>query len=168
MIKTNVEVVTFLALSKKKKKLFCQLRTGCVLPSCSGVWDPYMGVLEPVPYMGVWEPYMGVRPWVEVIPLCLFAPLERRRRTRVGYIKIRTSFLFNWWHWSRPLTSTHKFWHQVIFESKWMIAPSLKHFCQHRRQLITTWKRLQSEAKTPATRPPPPTHSNPNLSGHTW
>ena len=39
-----------------------------------------MGVLEPVPYMGVWEPYMGVRPWVEVCPVCLLAPLEGRRR----------------------------------------------------------------------------------------
>lgn len=47
-------------------------------PSCSGVCDPYMGVLDPVPYMGVWEPYMGVRLWAEVIPLCLFAPLQRR------------------------------------------------------------------------------------------
>lgn len=27
--------------------------------------------------MGVCEPYIGVRPWVEVIPLCLLAPLER-------------------------------------------------------------------------------------------
>lgn len=39
-----------------------------------------MGVLDPVPYMGVWEPYMGVRLWAEVIPLCLFAPLQRYRR----------------------------------------------------------------------------------------
>lgn len=39
-----------------------------------------MGVLDPVPYMGVWEPYMGVRLWAEVIPLCLFAPLQTSRR----------------------------------------------------------------------------------------
>lgn len=31
-------------------------------PSWRGVWEPYMGVREPEPYMGVWEPYMGVRP----------------------------------------------------------------------------------------------------------
>lgn len=50
-------------------------------PSCSGVCEPYMGVLDPVPYMGVWEPYMGVRLWAEVIPLCLLAPLQRRGRS---------------------------------------------------------------------------------------
>lgn len=41
-----------------------------------------MGVLEPVPYMGVWEPYMGVRLWAEVIPLCLFAPLQTSGRVK--------------------------------------------------------------------------------------
>lgn len=45
-----------------------------------------MGVLEPVPYMGVCDPYMGVRPWVEVIPLCLFAPLKGRRRFRLDHV----------------------------------------------------------------------------------
>lgn len=34
--------------------------------------------------MGVWEPYMGVRPWVEVIPLGLLAPLEEMRRAGWG------------------------------------------------------------------------------------
>ena len=52
-----------------------------VLPSCSGVWEPYMGVLEPVPYMGVWDPYIGVRPWVDVCPLLLLAPLVERMNT---------------------------------------------------------------------------------------
>lgn len=46
-----------------------------------------MGVLEPVPYMGVWEPNMGVRPWLEVIPLCLFAPLQKHKYGHsVGFI----------------------------------------------------------------------------------
>ena len=41
-----------------------------ILPSCSGVCDPYIGVLDPDPYMGVCEPeYKGVRPYdVEAPP----------------------------------------------------------------------------------------------------
>lgn len=74
------EVTFIITTGNKKQQRNKQNKTWgtSVSPSCSGVWEPYMGVLEPVPYMGVWGPYIGVRPWVEVIPPCLFAPLERK------------------------------------------------------------------------------------------
>ena len=48
------------------------------LPSCVGVWEPYIGVLEP----GVWDPYIGVcEPYIGVLE-CVDPP-------RVGALKHR-------------------------------------------------------------------------------
>lgn len=52
-----------------------------------------MGVLDPVPYMGVCEPYIGVRLWVEVIPLCLFAPLRVKENGASTEQKVRAMWL---------------------------------------------------------------------------